>query len=155
MNKKTTKMEQSKCRYFSKLRWHSFVISWSLRLRTDDILPVIKKWRQSGIIVTAGKPPIIITKFNAATAMGMPGGGTISAPKPRFGPRYDLDRTEVWDGEGIAGWCFADSFGVRRDCLNLKVVKIAQTALPSGHSLQPRGLMNRDQDGAVHPMPER
>jgi hypothetical protein len=42
--------------------------------RTDDILPVIKKCRQSGIIVTAGKPPIIITKFNAATAIGMPGG---------------------------------------------------------------------------------
>ena len=47
-------------------------MSWSLRLRTDDILPIIKKCCQSGIIVTAGKPPIIITKFNAATAIGKP-----------------------------------------------------------------------------------
>jgi hypothetical protein len=54
------------CWYFSKLPWHSFPISWSFPLQTDDILPVIKSCRQSGNIVTAGTPAIIITKLNAA-----------------------------------------------------------------------------------------
>ena len=147
--------------------------------RTDDILPVIKKCRQSGIIVTAGKPPIIITKFNAATAIGMLGGrndfrietALSAAIRPR--PNRSLGR---WRGSrgsalpipsasgpiqcaiprsllrcAIAFKSSASTFqnaclesAIRkafrssllpRSGLDLKVVTIAQTALPSGHSL--------------------
>ena len=46
------------------------MISCSFPLRTDDILPIIKKCRQRRIIVTAGTPTIIIKKFNAAINEG-------------------------------------------------------------------------------------